>query len=573
MKNTTKHRIPLSEGNYATINNAVLFDSRITGNAFKLLVWGLNNMEDWYTKTSFIGHQLGWSKEILAKATSNLIECGYMEKVKKSDGNGRFSYQYTFYEMPKSTVTTGGPSRGGLSTPGESRGGEPRAGITRGGEPTLINNTNTDNTNKNKTNKKISNQSSNQNYNSKKKNNLDCSSTEIELEESRVEIAAETGHCSAEVGFVGSDDLIDDFFYLKGEKEKGILSSEVTLKTDSNGTLSNDVIEDNYLLDREEEVMPSSEETNESEQLSNHSTEEDYYSNEETMSEQEFFEGTVELGEEYSEITSTTEIEIDGQNIASVESKEEKVDIPSKREKVPSSDKKEGSGSIDEGLTGRAFEYGGKAYYEFDISDLNGKRLSTEDEYGKVTDFIAFNFWFRSDEFESIDNMFANMNSYLKKIKDVGYTHKGQPINNWVSFVNNAISYLIESPVSKPKVQKKTKQEHSQSNYTYQEKQEIRSTNEFVNQLYDSAIEFANEENRKSWKEVGIRGMQEIYSILQSWNKDKADGIILPFVNKSYCPYTLKWQAEELLRSEMTRGTDYLKRNTQSKMDDDDLPF
>jgi hypothetical protein len=96
MMNSNITRIDLSEGHYATVSNKILNDTRLSGDAVRLLMLLLNCPRDWVIYLEYYTNQFGWNQSRLVK---NLVECGYLRTTKTSQGKGKgFRYFFTISE-------------------------------------------------------------------------------------------------------------------------------------------------------------------------------------------------------------------------------------------------------------------------------------------------------------------------------------------------------------------------------------------------------------------------------------------------------------------------------------------
>ena len=78
------------------ISNNITKDSRLTDSGYRLITLMINDINEMEIKTTHFGNLLGWSPKKLSNATNNLIELGYIKRVKKNNGNKGFKYHYEF---------------------------------------------------------------------------------------------------------------------------------------------------------------------------------------------------------------------------------------------------------------------------------------------------------------------------------------------------------------------------------------------------------------------------------------------------------------------------------------------
>ena len=92
-------RIKIGEGNFVTVSRKILMDERLTDTAFRLIVYALNNSDEWKLNITYLKNYLGWSPKKLASAKKNLEELGYLkcETTPSKKGKGKI-YTYTIIE-------------------------------------------------------------------------------------------------------------------------------------------------------------------------------------------------------------------------------------------------------------------------------------------------------------------------------------------------------------------------------------------------------------------------------------------------------------------------------------------
>jgi len=89
----------MSKGNYATIQNKILFDNNLTSSSIQLLILLLNNDENWNINLEFYKKKLKWCSDKMTKVIENLMANGYVNRIQKSKGRGKgFGYYYTISE-------------------------------------------------------------------------------------------------------------------------------------------------------------------------------------------------------------------------------------------------------------------------------------------------------------------------------------------------------------------------------------------------------------------------------------------------------------------------------------------
>jgi hypothetical protein len=109
MKNKTVIRKKLINGEFTTIHNSILFDTRLTPNAFRLLTAILSDSDTQFDLSQTLYcDRLGITKKTFFKAIANLEECGYLRKkdvgkdaiipkIKKANSD-KILYHYTISE-------------------------------------------------------------------------------------------------------------------------------------------------------------------------------------------------------------------------------------------------------------------------------------------------------------------------------------------------------------------------------------------------------------------------------------------------------------------------------------------
>ncbi len=98
-KKDTIKRVKLEDGNFATISRDVLMDENLTDSAFRMLVWMLNNSNEWKLNVTYFKNVMGWSFNKLASAKKNLVKLGYLIVETEKGGYGKGDiHSYTVQE-------------------------------------------------------------------------------------------------------------------------------------------------------------------------------------------------------------------------------------------------------------------------------------------------------------------------------------------------------------------------------------------------------------------------------------------------------------------------------------------
>lgn len=81
MKNKNVIRKKLENGKFTTIHNSILFDTRLTPNAFRLMTAILSDSDTHFNLSQTLYcNRLGIAKQTFFNAVANLEECGYLRK-------------------------------------------------------------------------------------------------------------------------------------------------------------------------------------------------------------------------------------------------------------------------------------------------------------------------------------------------------------------------------------------------------------------------------------------------------------------------------------------------------------
>ncbi len=81
MKNKNVIRKKLENGEFTTIHNSILFDTRLTPNAFRLMTAILSDSDTHFNLSQTLYcNRLGIAKQTFFNAVANLEECGYLRK-------------------------------------------------------------------------------------------------------------------------------------------------------------------------------------------------------------------------------------------------------------------------------------------------------------------------------------------------------------------------------------------------------------------------------------------------------------------------------------------------------------
>ncbi|WP_264509956.1 helix-turn-helix domain-containing protein [Flavobacterium sp. N1719] len=87
MKNKTVIRKKLENGKFTTIHNSILFDTRLTPNAFRLITAILSDSDtNFDLSQTLYCDRLKITKKTFFRAIDNLIECGYLKKTEVDKG-------------------------------------------------------------------------------------------------------------------------------------------------------------------------------------------------------------------------------------------------------------------------------------------------------------------------------------------------------------------------------------------------------------------------------------------------------------------------------------------------------
>jgi hypothetical protein len=109
MKNKTVIRKKLVNGEFTTIHNSILFDTRLTPNAFRLMTAILSDSDtNFDLSQTLYCDKLKIAKKTFFRAIHNLVQCGYLKKtdvdkdviipkIKKANSNKKV-YHYTISE-------------------------------------------------------------------------------------------------------------------------------------------------------------------------------------------------------------------------------------------------------------------------------------------------------------------------------------------------------------------------------------------------------------------------------------------------------------------------------------------
>lgn len=96
MKNKNVIRKKLENGKFTTIHNSILFDTRLTPNAFRLMTAILSDSDTHFNLSQTLYcNRLGIAKQTFFNAVANLEECGYLRKTPTGVKN---TYNYTLSE-------------------------------------------------------------------------------------------------------------------------------------------------------------------------------------------------------------------------------------------------------------------------------------------------------------------------------------------------------------------------------------------------------------------------------------------------------------------------------------------
>lgn len=87
MKNKNVIRKKLENGKFTTIHNSILFDTRLTPNAFRLMTAILSDSDTHFNLSQTLYcNRLGIAKQTFFNALDNLEECGYLRKTEIDKG-------------------------------------------------------------------------------------------------------------------------------------------------------------------------------------------------------------------------------------------------------------------------------------------------------------------------------------------------------------------------------------------------------------------------------------------------------------------------------------------------------
>lgn len=86
-----------SEGNYSTINNEVLNDTRLSDSAVRLMIMLVNIPPTQKISMTYYRKKLGWGSEKMSKITKKLAELGYLKGIQYPQGE-KFKYHYNIDE-------------------------------------------------------------------------------------------------------------------------------------------------------------------------------------------------------------------------------------------------------------------------------------------------------------------------------------------------------------------------------------------------------------------------------------------------------------------------------------------
>lgn len=104
MKNKNVIRKKLENGKFTTIHNSILFDTRLTPTAFRLMTAILSDSDTQFNLSQTLYcKRLGIAKQTFFNAVANLEKCGYLRKTPTGVKN---TYNYTISEFGNLNKTT-----------------------------------------------------------------------------------------------------------------------------------------------------------------------------------------------------------------------------------------------------------------------------------------------------------------------------------------------------------------------------------------------------------------------------------------------------------------------------------
>lgn len=104
MKNKNVIRKKLENGKFTTIHNSILFDTRLTPTAFRLMTAILSDSDTQFNLSQTLYcKRLGIAKQTFFNAVANLVDCGYLRKTPTGVKN---TYNYTLSEFGNLNKTT-----------------------------------------------------------------------------------------------------------------------------------------------------------------------------------------------------------------------------------------------------------------------------------------------------------------------------------------------------------------------------------------------------------------------------------------------------------------------------------
>jgi len=94
------YRMP-KDKNFTQIHNNLINDRNLTTNAKAILIYMLSKYDEWQFYEKDITNHFKDNVKIIKRGIKELIEKGYVERIKLRDQSGKFVYVYDIYEQPE----------------------------------------------------------------------------------------------------------------------------------------------------------------------------------------------------------------------------------------------------------------------------------------------------------------------------------------------------------------------------------------------------------------------------------------------------------------------------------------
>jgi predicted transcriptional regulator len=95
------YRLEREKGKFMQIHKNLIDDNNLTTNAKAILIYMLSKPDDWQFFELDITKHFKDNVKIIRKGMKELIDKGYVDRIKMRNTEGKFVYLYDVYEQPE----------------------------------------------------------------------------------------------------------------------------------------------------------------------------------------------------------------------------------------------------------------------------------------------------------------------------------------------------------------------------------------------------------------------------------------------------------------------------------------